>query len=296
MINKIKFFRHLEQLKQVVSFPSRFGQRLRRESLQLRLNERRYCFRSMRDFDFCLAARIAVPAERLNELFRRPVPELALEAAALRSLEHRLARLLATPCACAGELLEPLRQLDLARFTADHGWRDIFAAVSHLPQSHAGYARIAIERHVGYLQARQHALRTILGLRDSPTSAAAENRTSAFVPPSDAADTLERLPHGRAVTLKLERGREVTIILARHRFALTHDDDWTLTADSGQRYVLRHGVNSVGRSHENSIAVDGSMRNVSRTHLLAEPVGADAIVLTDVSSSGTFMPPAATAS
>ncbi|MEX2480774.1 MAG: FHA domain-containing protein [Gammaproteobacteria bacterium] len=262
----------------------------------MRLNERTYCFCSVRDFDFCLAARIAVPAGRLNDLFGRPVPELALEVAALRSLEHQLGQLLTLPRTRSGQLLELLLQLGLERFTADHGWCDIFAAVSHLPSSHEGYARVAIERYVGYLQARQNALRTILGLRDRPTSAAAESRTTAFVSPPRAAATLERLPHGRAVTLKLERGREVTILLARHRFALTHDDDWALTADSGQRYVLRHGVNSVGRSDDNSIAIDGSMRNVSRTHLLAEPVGADAIVLTDVSSSGTFIPAAATAS
>jgi len=96
--------------------------------------------------------------------------------------------------------------------------------------------------------------------------------------------------------LRLEHGREVTIALARHRFAIAHDRGWALIADGGQRYVLRDGVNSVGRGRDNSIAVDSTLRNVSRKHLLVEPVGKDALVLTDLSSTGTFIPQTAIAS
>ncbi|MCB1746365.1 MAG: FHA domain-containing protein, partial [Gammaproteobacteria bacterium] len=69
-----------------------------------------------------------------------------------------------------------------------------------------------------------------------------------------------------------------------------------LLADDGQRYTLQRGVNTIGRSRDNSVMVSSALRNISRKHLLVETVGQDAVMLTDLSSSGTFIPPTAIAS
>ena len=105
-----------------------------------------------------------------------------------------------------------------------------------------------------------------------------------------------RLPQGKTVSFHLEPGQALTLTLARHAFVLAHEADWELVADDGQRYTLHDGVNTVGRSRDNSVRLSPSLRNVSRKHLLAHPLGDDEIALTDVSSSGTYVRPVALAS
>ena len=89
---------------------------------------------------------------------------------------------------------------------------------------------------------------------------------------------------------------EVMIKLARHDFALAREPDWSLKAETGERFDLHAGTNCVGRSRVNEFAVNSSLKQVSRKHLIAEPLGADMIALTDVSTGGTFIPPEALAS
>jgi hypothetical protein len=109
-------------------------------------------------------------------------------------------------------------------------------------------------------------------------------------------DELRRLPQGEAVTIKLARGGAISLKLARHRFSLTHNRDWTLVADNGKTYTLHAGVNCVGRGRDNDVSLDADFRNVSRRHLLAQPLADDVIVLTDLSSHGTYVPPTGLAS
>ena len=57
------------------------------------------------------------------------------------------------------------------------------------------------------------------------------------------------------------------------------------------RHVLATGQNTVGRGSENDITLGTEFRDVSRRHLIAEPIDDHIILLTDISSHGTFAPP-----
>lgn len=270
--------------------------------LEIRLDGARYRFDSPSDFDFCLRARTSVPAVRVNELFDRAVAEFNGDTKGLRKLERTLLDLQERTLGQVRALPALLRELDVTAYTTDHDWRALFTDLLRAPDKRAAYIAVAVNRYIEYLRARQCVLRALAELRDEAEGCGAESRTSVFAAPAARIDVdeepsvLRRLPHGRAVMLRLEHGREVTIALARHRFAIAHDRGWALIADGGQRYALRDGVNSVGRGRENSIAVDSALRNVSRKHLLVEPIGNDALVLTDLSSTGTFIPQTAIAS
>ena len=63
-----------------------------------------------------------------------------------------------------------------------------------------------------------------------------------------------------------------------------------------QKLSLARGINRVGRARDNDVALDADFRNVSRQHLLAQPVADDAIVPTDISAHGTYVSPTALAS
>ena len=281
--------------------------RLFRKPLKLYIADRELYFRRLQDFDFCVAPRIAVPALRFNELFRRPLAELQSEASNMRTLERQMRGILEDfqehGISCTGTL----RHLGVGMISKDHEWRAIFIELVETQSTDDAYTEVALTRYLQYLAARQDVIRMLIGLKRDAGSEAV--RRDAFAPEKSTVivecnarpampheHELKRLPQGEAVTLRLENGKEMTIKLAKHRFSLFHGQQWSLMTDDGRRYVLREGVNSVGRSRDNDVAVDACMANVSRKHLLAQPVGADTIVLTDLSSYGTYIPPAAIAS
>jgi hypothetical protein len=271
-----------------------------RRRLRLRLDEREHLYTSLAEFDFAVSSRTAVPALRLAELMHRPAAELVAESDTLRTLELKLTGIIEDRLEHGISIAATLRQTGVMMFSKDHGWRAIFTSLLETARGHEDYLRVALTRYVDYLAARRDTLRTLVALRAADT--AAEARTTVFeAPPPAVSETaitepMRRLPHGRAVMLRLEEGREIAIRLARHSFALAHGRDWALVTDDGQRYTLRRGINTIGRSRENDVKVNSTLRNISRRHLLLETVGPDAVMVTDLSSSGTFIPPAAIAS
>ena len=277
-------------------------------SLTVDLQGSEHCFANPVAFDFCIAPRTAVPALRISELYSRAGSALEAEVASLRALEDQLTALLDDNRARGISLLDSFERIGVMIISKDHGWRSIFQQLLLAGNRREQYLELAIGRYLEYLAQRRDVIGSICVLKENARRAAV-TRSAAAAPDSvtqifDATVTplapatlpLRRLPQGEAVTVKLEQGRELQIKLARHCFSLTHGRDWALIADNGQRYVLRDGLNSVGRSRENSIAVDSAFRNVSRKHLLAQPIDGDTIVLTDVSSCGTFVAPTALAS
>ena len=304
IINKISLSKGLETvIKAVVGGRAQ----LRRKPLKLCIFDGELYFRRLRDFEFCVAPRTAVPSLRFNELFRRPTVELRAEAAKMGTLARQLQGVLDDAEQHGIFCTQTLANLGVRMISKDHDWRAIFIELVETQRVDDAYTRVALAAYLQYLGARRDVIQSLFVLKhDAGRGAAASD---AFAPdkstvifaheeplagPSE--HRLRRLPQGEAVTLRLEIGEDITIKLAKHRFSLSHQQGWSLLADNGKRYRLGPGVNSVGRSRDNDVAVDAHLANVSRKHLLAQPVGADVIVLTDISSYGTYIPSAAIAS
>ncbi len=278
--------------------------------LSITLSNRELRFRRFKDFKFSMAPRTAVPALRFNTLCAHTRAELESEASTIHTLEQQLGRILeehqrhGIPCKVL------LKKLGVRMFSKDHDWRAIFEQLGNARGVRDIYTRLALSTYLKYLASRQEVIRQVIDLGRStvqPTQPLPADKT-AFAPDRstvifNAGETAEkaqdpslcRLPQGEAVFIRLENGEEISIRLAKVHFSLSHDEDWSLRADNGRCYTLRAGVNSVGRGRDNDISVAPDLRTVSRKHLLAEPLGLHGILLTDVSSCGTYIPTAAMA-
>lgn len=259
-------------------------------------------FASVGDFVFALDARTSVLPLRLFELQSRSAEDLQQELETVGALERRLAGVVDDHDRHARSCIDALKALGSHAISKDHEWRFIIQQICLGEGDRETFLRAALECYLRYLGGRRAVVRAILDARQPVAGAAFEPEKAtvmfdvAVLPEPSAHEPLQRLPQGEAVTLRLADGTSVSVTLARHHFSLIHNRDWSLVADNGKRYVLRHGLNSVGRGRGNDVPLDPDYRNVSRTHLLAQPLDSDAIVLTDVSSYGTFVPRAAIAS
>lgn len=275
--------------------------------LRLTVGASRLRFDMLQDFQFAIASRTAVPAARIGELLLRTERQLAEELDNLANLRSRIDEVLrdrrSRGLSCAGAVTA----IGVQIFSKDHDWRAIFAALLAAPHAHDPHIELALQTYQEYLGARSKVCDALLVLkhRQAPMFApqmapGAALETSAFNADDYLAASedhpLRRLPQGEAVRLSLANGASIPIKLARHQFALAHERHWTLIADDGQRFALRDGINSIGRSDDNDVRLGAGFRNVSRRHLLARTLGNDALELTDVSSYGTYIPPAAIAS
>jgi predicted component of type VI protein secretion system len=63
-----------------------------------------------------------------------------------------------------------------------------------------------------------------------------------------------------------------------------------LVDEHGSKHTINAGKNIVGRDSVCNVVVDTSLRDVSRMHLIIEPLDDGKIRFTDLSSHGTFLP------
>lgn len=269
-------------------------------ALEIRLGGQPLRFAAPTDFAFALAARTGVTPPRILDWQRRAPAALEEEARGIVTLEQRLAGLRARCEAGAGGYAAALEELGVSVFSKDHDWRVVFAALLERPRAADSYLRVAVDAYLAYLAARREVLALVRDSREPAPAVVHVQPTLVFSAEQTTAqferDELRRLPPGEAVTIKLARGASISLKLARHQFSLSHQRGWSLRADNGKCYSLHPGVNSVGRGRDNDVPLDADFRNVSRKHLLAQPLEGDVIVLTDVSAHGTYVPPTALAS
>ena len=294
--------------RQLVNLLPRLHAR-RRGSLNLRIANTNLSFQSPTDFAFSLNARTGVLPIRLSELQTRTLIELEIESTTVHKLEDRLAQIIREYDVDGHSCAEAIARIGPQTFTKDHDWRTIVQQVMAWDGDRDAYMREALTCYLRYLSGRRTVVDSICSIRTREFGDSSAHGQSEFSPdkatvmlsPEQSAAmlaeaSLRRLPQGEPVTLHLARGSAISLELARHRFSLIHNQDWSLVADNGKSYVLRDGLNSVGRGRNNDVSLDADFRNVSRTHLLAQPLGSDAIALTDVSSYGTYVQMTALAS
>lgn len=180
-------------------------------------------------------------------------------------------------------------------------------ALNELNQEFEGYTRLALIKHLQYLGARREILRMIFTLKNKGIEretkqtlestqklAAVETVLFDVSELSDCEPTehpLQRLPQGEAVRVHALPRHPIEIRMAKYVFKLLNDDRWVLYDRAKMRYPLSDRQHLVGRGSENDITLSGEFRNVSRRHLIAEPQHDHVILLTDISSHGTFAPP-----
>ena len=275
--------------------------------LRLTLNGQQLQYKSVDDFSFAIESRTGVPTERLHELMQRTPQELWQEAESIKSVEKNLVDILEDALCDASACGPAIQNLGLQIFSKDHDSRALMQALNEFTEHYEGYKRLALIKYMQYLGARQEVLRLIF-----KTKSASPQRDDSFVGDdtqsvdvvetvlfdiNDLGDSqptehpLQRLPQGEAVRAHALPRHAIQVRLAKYTFDIINDNGWALCDRTGKRYPLSDQQNVVGRGSGNDITLGRKFHNVSRRHVIMEPVDDHVILLTDISSHGTFAPP-----
>ena len=115
-------------------------------------------------------------------------------------------------------------------------------------------------------------------------------REDAGAPPDLAQQAFVRLPKGEAVIVHPLPNGEFEFKLSKHLFTFRNRKPHTIVDDQGREHPLGTGKTIVGRDAVCNVIVGTGARDVSRMHLIIEPLDERAIRFTDLSSHGTFLP------
>ena len=264
-------------------------------------------FNSLEEFEFCLDPRTEVPARKVAELLQKPLEQLRDEARNIRHVEQRFMQVLTDALDDPSALGKSVAALDRQLFSQDFRWRSIVSSLDVLGPERDDFRRAALVRYVQYLRSRQFALREAYAeykRREhvaiipepevaNPEAPLALRETAIFeveeLAPREGGPTLEPLPRGQTVGIRISPEAPLEILLSNHRFELLTGEPYTFRDELGSEYSLRRGRNTVGRDVHNEIVIDAAFRDVSRKHLVIEPLAADYVHFTDLSSHGTYV-------
>ena len=297
-----------------------------RKPLVLELPDKTLVFSSPAEFEFGLASRIEFPVRKAARLVERSADDLKGMAIKLRAVEKRFAAVFARCLEQPYRIGELLAELESGLLSKDHDWRDIVEALCQHGPEYDDFKNIALVKYMQYLASRQAVLRSIylekvqggLELQSSVSeeSSAEEPMLASVLPLSyketalfdldqgggggaggsdgedDGTQTLKPVPRGETICVRFIDGRELDIKLASHRYKLFPGKHFCLVDEvSGVTHLLRAGRNVIGRHSGNEVVIDPAYLAISRKHVIIEPVSENAVLLTDISSHGTFIAP-----
>ncbi|MDX1527703.1 MAG: FHA domain-containing protein [Gammaproteobacteria bacterium] len=277
--------------------------------LVLEISRRIVRFTDPVTFEFSLKPRIDFPLERAERLRSWPAEDLERMAAKIRTVEQRFAEAIAASVERPEIIGALLRSLNLKLFSKDHGWREIIAALNRCGSEFDVYKKIALVKYTQYLRGRQKVLRDLFFERrnaESMESAQPESDSDTDVDslrgPHDTdlfesslnaqkrtEDGFEALPRGETVCLRFSGIKEMAIRLSTHRFQLVAGKHFYLKDEHGSTFPIRRGKNLVGRHPDCDIVIQPFYSGVSRKHMIIEQVSESVVLVTDLSSHGTYV-------
>ncbi len=306
---------------------SLFRKRSRRP-LVLDLPGKTLMFSTPAEFEFGLASRIEFPVRKAVRLVERSADDLTEMAIKLRAVEKRFAAVFARCLEQPHRIGELLAELESGLLSQDHDWRDIVQALCKHGPDYDDFKNIALVKYMQYLASRQAVLRSVylekiqgglkLATPDFDEQSADPPMLASVLPISfkdtalfdldqgggggggaggsdgdeDGTQTLKPVPRGEAICIRFIDGREIDLKLASHRYKLFPGKHFCLVDDaSGVTHLLRTGRNVIGRHSGNEVVIDPAYLAISRKHVIIEPISDNAVLLTDISSHGTFITP-----
>ena len=276
--------------------------------IELNVGEHTLRFCSIPDFEFCLTGRTSVPSKKITELVKLSPKKLKNEAITIKDIEKRFVGILSRSIEDPNSINQALRELDPTIFSQDHSWRNIIAALNEGGDELNPFRRVALVKYMQYLASRQEIVKYLYSEKQNISSSinAAEDKeepvdklsgtlileNTLFEPlKEDNNGNFERMPKGEVVTVHLSGNRDIDIRLSKHKCKLSNKNGICFIDNSGKRHPLNMGRNLVGRDTASTVKIDSSLRDVSRMHLLIENIGDNNLLLTDMSSHGTFIHP-----
>jgi hypothetical protein len=241
---------------------------------------------TLRDFEAALskcAAPSAPQIERMKAMKDEVLPaELEFTTQILQRFGDAVSAAMSNPNGARSFLCD----LDLRLVTRDHSWRTVFAQLQRASESDGHLARVAMWNYLAYLCSRRTLLATVLANRKGLEETDEQGRISQQ---DTNVQSLERLPHGLAVTLTIPYRKQLELHLGEHVFCLIDGYPPQLQGPSGETLRLRLGEQIVGRHPSCDLTVPANYSEVSRSHMMLQWYGDSRLTVTDQSSHGTYV-------
>ena len=213
------------------------------------------------------------------------IPAAARSVSDLALVDTLLARLSREPEAADAIL----RELGTAFFPVENGWRSLFTRLIQQPNAQPELKRLALEDYRRYL-ARREAERAVGAAPAHRRGPPPAGGTQGFERKGAPAPHLVRLPAGRPVAVRsADEHRPFECRLASCVAWIRSGANPVLAIPDYRTFVLRDGRNLVGREPSGDIVLEPRWPDVSRRHLMIEVTDVGRLVLTDLSSYGTFV-------
>ncbi len=290
--------------------------RLFSKALALVINGEEISFHTLAEFEFALGGRTNVPASKLADLIMQSPDELKREAKSIKAVEKRFVDILSRSIQQPGEIGRLVREVDIQVFSNDYDWRSIFKALNHEDEAYDELRRVAVVKYMQYLRSRQDVIKQTYKVKLRETGRQGEvhgqardalspieetkdqfRETSIFDSVSLEAPVepvpssiLTRLPKGEAVSVRPPPASEFDMRLSKHPFVFRNGAVRELVDEFGNAHRIDAGKNIIGRDSVCNIVLDSALRDVSRMHLIIEPLDGGTLRFTDLSSHGTFLP------
>lgn len=277
--------------------------------LELQVGEHSLKFSSVGDFDFAVSGRIAVPSKKITDMVKFSPEQLQKEARTIKEIEKKFVAILSKSIEDTNSINRAIRELDPLIFSQDHGWRDIISSLNGGDEEFNPFRRVALVKYMQYLSARQEIIKYLYSekkkmLNEPVAKPGEENEqgefretlmleNTIFEPVSDdkkGPSNFDRMPKGEAVTVTLNPGAEMGILLSKHKCSVVAKDGIHFVDHTGKSFRLGKGRNIIGRDTVSTVILDPSLRDISRLHLVIENIDDSSLQLTDLSSHGSFMP------
>ncbi len=291
------------------------------KALSLEVGGQTISFSTLAEVEFALSGRTDVPAKKIAEMVGLSLQELRTEAKAIKNVEQQFVEVLSKSIEEPGSITKYLEKLDTHVFSQDHNWRDIMRSLSDKDKSYDELRRVALVKYMQYLRSRQDVIKQTYKVKkrerqlvenqgvesntgegsvadsereDSPNPSLKETIIFDSViieQQADKTSEFSRLPKGELVNVSLGAGQRVSLRFSKHDFQLANDSgNFRIIDDQSRDYPLQDGKNIIGRDSVCNVVIDNVYRDVSRIHLIIEPLDEQKVRFTDLSSHGTFLP------
>jgi len=298
-------------------------------SLKIRIDNQILEFQTTDDFKRFLSTKTDIPASKMQKMLKSPDLHLIKEAKQLTQVEHQINERLAATIREPSSIDSYLNETTMVRFSQDYDWRQIMFELSNQPMDFSEFKLEAVIAYLRYLQSRINILKGIIEDRDSHTKASAPTKEHFRLMKTRAAGTpiddsgsanssenirapvmktghagsseqiseyatppvFRKIPRGQTVIVEMSKVLRLPIKIASREFVIDSSGPEPILASmTGDRYVLKHRENLIGRSKKCSIVLDSELDDISRQHLVIEYYPDKTLHFTDLSSAGTQIP------
>ena len=264
------------------------------------IEDRVITFKSIDDFEYALAARSAIPLERINEAIESTLDELTRDVNAITVAIENIKELIDQSSA-SGEVTKLMKSINPIIFSSDNGWRELFFALKKDRSVESSlYKQIALKGYMSYLQNRQAMIQSVKTRLEKENGLEQAGETAAFnTGELDLEENVDckslgaelgmsRIGNGRSISLDVTVGDKIQLLLANYRCRLLVKKDAVLFLDNcNEEHPLSEGENKIGRSSECAVRFIDSMHRISRLHLIINVINDSKLELTDLSTYGT---------